>query len=155
MTVINDQERLRAVELSGLLRHEMGRRMVHICYTATALLDVDASQLNVITADQQIFVAEWPRARRDPVGLENSGCREVVAAQETLAVSNTIYHPVMCQMPWSATWGGYLGAPIRFHDQVLGSLCVLTHDPRDWKRTDIMALESLAKLVEYTLEHPE
>lgn len=147
MTSLRDPERLAALERSGLMRHAQDQRLNHLCYTAQQLLQCDAVQLNVITESEQHYIAEWPRAApRSPIRVADAGCREVILASEPVVVPNTIEHPVMCQMPWVATWGGYLGVPLGGLLPI-GSMCALTHQPREWSQQDVLALRSIGDLV--------
>jgi len=143
----DDPARLLAIERSGLLRHTQSERLNRLCYTATQLLNADASQVNVLTATQQVYVAEWPRVLRLPTDLQESGCKEVLAAERTLVVPDTLDHPLMCAQPWTATWRAYLGTPLVLDGQVLGTMCALDHAPRDWSRYDELALEGIAAMV--------
>lgn len=145
---IGDPERLAALERSGLLRHDDYDRLTRLCYTATELLDADAAQINVITDSQQVFLAEWPRTVRPPAALSSSGCRQVVLRGELVAVEDTLKDPVLCTMPWVASWRGYMGVPLTFEGQVLGSMCVLTVKQRPWSMMDRVALEGLGDMVE-------
>lgn len=143
----DDGARLLAIERSGLLRHTQSERLNRLCYTATQLLDVAAAQINVLTATQQVYVAEWPRVLRLPTDIKGSGCQEVLKAEHSLAVNDTREHPVMCAMPWSATWQSYLGVPLQLDGLTLGTMCALDHQPREWTKYDVLTLEGIAAMV--------
>lgn len=145
---LSETDRLSALERSGLLRMPPGNRLTHVCYVATQLLDCDVSQVNALTNRVQHHVAEWPRvAPRDDVDIELAGCRQIVVTGEVVAVEDTLAHPVMCRLPWSAIWQGYLGVPLLYDGEVIGSLCALTVGPRKWEARDRMTMSSLAGLV--------
>ena len=132
---------------------DLGDRLQHLCFTTKTLLNVDAAQLNALTATQQHFIAEWPPgAHRPPISVDNAGCREVVRGRQTLAVVDTREHPVLCGMPWTSEWRGYMGAPIWFEGQIIGSVCALTATPRHWLERDRLALEGIATLVSCSLD---
>lgn len=143
--------RLEALERSGLLRHTGQSQLTRLCYTTTALLGADAAQINVVTDSEQVFVAQWPREKRPPADLSSSGCREVVVTGQVIAVEDARDHPMMCTMPWVASWQGYIGAPLRFQGQVIGALCALSVTHRAWTRLDKVSLQGLADLVEASL----
>jgi len=149
MSSLSDPDRLAALERSGLLLKGAGERFHHVCYSVVQLLRCDASMLNVITASQQIFVAEYPPSvvERVPVPVEDSGCREVVLARNTLVIPNTREHPIMCVRKWTQEWGGYLGTPVHFDGHIIGSLCALSHQPREWTHHDKLAIETFGALV--------
>lgn len=141
--------RLAAIERSGILLTARYSALSGICEAVATDLGVNSAQVNVITATQQIFVAEWPkpRKRREPGPLSDSGCREVVLAEHTVIIPDTALHPVVSGQPWTLEWRGYLGAPVRFSNQILGSLCVLTKEPRAWSETNVDTLEQYADKV--------
>ena len=145
---LSDPERLAAIERSGLLRHGPDERLIRICYTATELLRCDISQLNILTATQQLFVAEWPAPgfERKPQDITEAGCSVVIEENHVIAVPDTREHPVMCNMPWIREWRGYLGAPVTFDGMAIGSLCALTVDPRGWTPQDCLAVQTLADM---------
>lgn len=151
---LKDEQRLEALHRSGLLEKPTPECMTHLCYTATELLKADVAQINVLDDRMQHHLAEWPRVapRRAPFTVENAGCREVVLNKDVVQIANTLDHPILCQVPWAAFFQGYMGAPIMWDDQVIGSICVLTVQPRNWSKTDELALVTLAHLVEACIE---
>lgn len=153
MGALDSRARLAALERSGIRLIGVQEALQEACQAAAGLLRGDAAQVNVVTRYEQEFLAEWPRPRRwrKPVPLSNSGCREVVIAEHTLVIDDTHEHPVVCVMPWVQDWRGYIGAPIAYDTQVIGSLCVLTKEPRDWTDGDVAALEVLADKVSASL----
>ncbi len=148
-----DPARLTALQRSGLMRKEVAERLVHICYTAHQLLRADGAQLNVLDDQKQYVQAEWPPAELDPIPIELSGCQEVVKVEKPLVVPDTREHPVMCLLPWSGHWGGYLGVPLCYDGHVIGALCALSHETRNWSDQDVLALQSLSQLATWSLEN--
>jgi GAF domain-containing protein len=150
--ILDDPQRLRALERSGLLRHPLGEQLNRLCYTAQQLLNADAVQLNALTETHQVHIAEWPRVKRDDIPITTSGCQSVAVAGVPIVIPNTIEHPVTCVMPWSATWQGYMGVPLKHEGQTIGSLCALTHEPRQWRDIDVTALQALAAMAMGSLQ---
>lgn len=143
---LDSATRLIAIERSGILLAAQQEALNAVCKMAHQLIGADASQLNVITASEQLFVAEWPQPRfwRKPVPLSNSGCREVVLAEKPVVIPDSREHPVACLMPWSQDWLGYLGSPVSYGNEVLGSLCVLSKKVRHWSDKDVRIMRGLA-----------
>lgn len=146
---LDQRARLVAIERSGIITLAYHQRLQDLCRNAFTSLGPDAVQLNVVTATHQVFIAEYPPPSRwrKPSPLSNSGCREVVLADQTLSVPDTTDHPVMCIMPWAKDWKAYLGAPVYFEDMPVGSLCALGRKTRKWSSTDQSLLESFAEKV--------
>jgi GAF domain-containing protein len=141
--------RLIAIERSGILLVKRQEMLVEVCKALYEALSVDDVQVNVITATHQIFVAEWPKPkrRRKPNPLTNSGCREVILANQPVVIPDSREHPIMCTMPWVKEWLGYLGVPLRYEGQPLGTLCVLTRKVRQWTPEDVALVESHAERI--------
>ncbi len=141
--------RLAAIERSGILIGARQEAFNAVCKMAHSLVGADCSQLNVLNAQSQIYVAEWPRPGRfrQPTPMKDSGCREVVIAEVPIVIDDSRLHPVTCLMPWTSDWLGYLGCPVTYDSQVLGSLCVLTKKVRPWSAKDVGIMRGLAAQV--------
>jgi GAF domain-containing protein len=146
-------ERIAALRASGLLDKTVVQRLDSLAYTATALLRADACQINALDDRFQRTVTgyppgHWPAAQ----ALEISGCRRVVLLGEPLVIPNVAYDEQVCNQPWTAQFQAYLGVPVRYEGQIVGSMCVLEGEPRDWSTYDVKGLAGLAHLVELSLE---
>lgn len=148
-TNIDDPERLAALKRSGLLTKPPTERLRHLVYTAYTLLKADAAQINVLGAEMQHTMVEWPRlapptADRD---LDTSGCKLTLEMEGTLVLPDVMDHPVACNMPWTGMFRGYIGTVLCYEGQPIGALCALTMEPRQWTAADKMTLEGLSRLV--------
>lgn len=155
MPALADAGRLDLLERSGLLTKSVGDRLEHLCYTATQVIDADCSEINAVTASEQVHVARYPDPQllawsSDPV--EDSACQLVVTRDQVLDISDSPNHPLCGGMPWTDLYRGYLGAPIHYRGAVLGSLCVLTFGERQWSPSDRLAITALADLVSASIE---
>lgn len=141
--------RTAAIEASGIRLVALHDALERVCKSAHQSVKGDSVMLNVLTQDAQVFVAEYPRPKKkkQPVPMSNAGCREVVLSEATVNIYDSTKHPVMCIMPWSKAWKAYLGVPVLFGDQVLGSLCTVDADCRTWTPKEIAALEMGAEQV--------
>lgn len=155
MTVITDPDRLAALDASGLLDKDVAGRLNHLAYSATMLTSTDVSQINVLGNLSQTTIAQYPEPLRGPISAESSGCHEVVRLGTTIVIPDTVLHPVTCDLPWVEDFRGYLGTPVHYSGQVIGALCVLTANPRDWHTRDLLTTEGLARLVSLSLEPEE
>ena len=152
MPRLDDRERLHALHTSGLLRKDVTCRFDHLVFTAATLLRADIAQLNVLTAEMQYTTAGWPPGGHIDRPVEDSGCRTVVERQQTVAIPDVLQDPIMCTKSWATEHRGYMGTPVLHREQVIGTLCVLTHEVREWGYLDHQALEGLAHLVSLSLE---
>lgn len=161
--MLDRPSRLAAVSASGLLNlaglDQAGRqeRLSKLTRSAVMILRADASQVNVLDADWQRVIAQYPEPADGPLPVGQSGCSVVVRTDRTQPVTDTQGHPVMCDMPWTARYRGYLGSPVRWGGHPVGAICVLTLQPREWDDSDILSIEAFARLVELAVakEDPE
>lgn len=148
--VLDDPERLSAITRSGVLALH-ATRLQTLTVRAVRLLHADAAQVNVVDDQQQHHVAACPPVLERTGPVKESGCRLVVETGQLLVVPDAERHPIVCDMPWAAVWRGYLGHPITYDGQVIGSFCVLTEEPRAWTLTDSHTLAELAAQASRTL----
>lgn len=148
---LGDPARLEALRRSGLLKRTVAERLDHLVFAASRLLLADAAQLNVLDHHQQYTILGYPPDDWPSFPVEDSGCRKVVASGKPFAVDDAQQHEVTCNMPWTSKFRGYLGAPIIFDSQVIGSICVLTTEPRYWKVYEISALVGVARLASMSI----
>jgi GAF domain-containing protein len=152
MPQLDDRLRLQALNDSGLLRKDVTCRFDHLVFTAATLLRADVAELNVVTDEMQYTTAGWPPGGHDPRLIDDSGCRVVVEAQETVAIADVLMDPIMCEKSWAGEHRGYLGTPVMYRGQCIGTLCVLTYKTREWSHLDRRALEALADLASSSLD---
>ena len=155
---------LQATDLRSPLRVEALRPIVRL---AARALRVPVAQINVLTADSQVpVVACAPAALGDaydsPVGLESSYCQHVVASGQPFLVSDARLHPLV-QDNLGTTRSGivaYVGVPLHapaalgpeMGGRVLGTICVVDFEPREWSQDDVDLLTDLATAVTAELE---
>lgn len=145
---IADPDRLDALRRSGLLRHDLDKRLDILCETATELVGCPVSHINVLDNKRQYTVGSFPLAVEKVHAIEDSGCEEVVVSQNVVIVPDTRLHPVLCMREFVTVAGmyAYLGVPILFGEQVVGSFCALDYEPREWAYWQVEALKGLAGL---------
>lgn len=149
---LDDPERLQALADSGLLNKNVQARMEHLAFASCRLLLADVSQLNAMDEHFRYVVAGYPPGDWPILLSGQSGCREVIEQGVALSIEDSRQHPVTCSMPWVERFRGYLGVPVSYHGQILGSLCVLSVEPRAWKDYEVAALSGVARLAGMSLE---
>lgn len=145
---LDGSARLEALRASGLLRHDLKGRLDLLCETAAEILRVPFSQVNILDDRVQMSVGKWPPDDDRITEVAHSACKEVVVAGQPIVVPDMLVHPVLCMIPFVQETGGraYLGVPIYFDGQVLGSFCVADQVVRRWTAWDVAGLQGLARL---------
>lgn len=155
MTALDDQARLQALSLSGLLNRTVTERLDSVAYTATRLLQADAAQINALDDRFQRTVVGYPPGHwPEQMAVDITGCKRVVLTGQPLVIPNVDHDAEVCGMPWTEQFQAYLGVPVKFGGEIIGSLCVLDDEPRPWTPYDILGLQGLANLVMLALEVP-
>ena len=119
---------------------------------ASRILETPIALLSLVDAERQFF--------KSSIGLEegltgtplsHSFCQYVVSQGAPLAVSDARAHPLLAgngAVP-DLRVVAYLGVPVRDGEgRVLGSLCAIDHQPREWSEGDLADLTDLATIVE-------
>lgn len=152
MRRLDDPARLEALTRSGLLDRSIVERLDHLAFAACRLLLADACQINALDGLLQHTVVGFPPSDWPDMPVEITGCREVVLGGKPFVVPDTLENEVACVFPWAETFRGYLGCPVMYDSQIVGSICVLSGEPRAWKSYEITALEGVARLAGMSLE---
>ncbi|BBH69133.1 hypothetical protein ACTI_58180 [Actinoplanes sp. OR16] len=148
--MIDDEGRLAALSSTGLgaAPDPMFDRFAAMVRT---VLDVPVALVSLVDDERQFFPGAcglgdpWARARQTP--LSHSFCRHVVAAGEPLIVTDARTDPRVEGNLAIEDLGvvGYAGMPVHDADgRVLGSLCAIDHEPRDWTEQELSILADLA-----------
>ncbi|GAB7051563.1 GAF domain-containing SpoIIE family protein phosphatase [Catenuloplanes indicus] len=115
------------------------------------VLRVPVALVSLVGDDRQFFPGAcglgdpWAAQRQTP--LSHSFCQHVVAASEPLVVVDARTDPRVRGNLAIEDLGviGYAGMPLTDADgQVLGSLCAIDHEPRDWTDAELALLADLA-----------
>ncbi len=126
---------------------------------AATALDVPVVLVSLVDDKGQFFqgmtglLGEIATCRSTP--LSHSFCRHVVESGAVLCIVDARVHPLVSDNPVVEELGvvGYLGVPLTTSTgHCLGSLCAITHSPRDWTPADESTLRDLAHVVINDLE---
>jgi serine phosphatase RsbU (regulator of sigma subunit) len=116
-----------------------------------SVLGVPVGLVSLVDPTRQFFpgaagLAEpWAARRQTP--LSHSFCRHVIASGEPLVVSDARRDERVCDNPAIEDLGvvGYADMPLLDADgRVLGALCAIDHQPRQWSERDLNLLADLA-----------
>ncbi|WP_430791473.1 GAF domain-containing SpoIIE family protein phosphatase [Actinoplanes sp. G11-F43] len=115
------------------------------------VLGVPVALVSLVGPDRQFFPGQiglgepWAARRQTP--LSHSFCRHVVATAEPLIVTDARTDPRVRDNLAIEDLGvvGYAGMPVHDADgRVLGSLCAIDHEPRQWSTQETALLADLA-----------
>lgn len=141
-------ERLAALQHSGLLRHDPDVRLDLLCETACSILRVPMSQVNLLNERFSVSVGKWPPDDDRIHPIKGVGCQEAILSGQVVIAPNTLIHPDLCLRPFVTVMGArsYLGVPVYFDGEVIGSFCVAGYIAREWNHWDVSGLRGLARL---------
>jgi signal transduction histidine kinase len=137
-----------------------GRSFDHHARLVQRVLGVSTATVSLVEADRQVLpgavglAAPYDELRETP--LTHSFCRYVVADQLPLVVADARTDPRLARSPAVTEMGvvAYAGWPIRdVTGRVVGSLCAIESEPREWTSADLEVLEDLATACSAELQH--
>jgi len=158
-SALADPGRLRAIAESVRPRAYPLPPYTHITRAVCDALSVPIALVSLVDDRRQFF----PGSTGLPTDLEQCGetplshsfCQHVVTGGSTLRVTdarvNALVRDNMAVRDLAVI--GYLGVPLRTSaGHILGSLCAITHEPRQWTDRDELFLQNLAVAVVSDLE---
>lgn len=154
MVAVNDVDRLLALRATGLLDTPPEETFDRLTPLAGRILGVPVSLISLVDTDRQFFKSQvglpapYDTSRETP--LTHSFCQHVVITEDVLLVRDAKADPRVCDNLAVRDLNviAYLGVPLRMPDgSVLGSLCAIDGEGRDWGPDDISALWDLAQIV--------
>ena len=157
--VITDAARLAALREAVRPRAYPATAYDHLCRVAAVALDVPVVLVSLVDDAGQFFhgmsglLGEIATCRSTP--LSQSFCRHVVERGAALRIVDSRVHPLVQDNPIIGRLGviGYLGVPLTTSaGHCLGSLCAITHVPREWTPADESVLSDLSHIVISDLE---
>ncbi|SIO47168.1 PAS domain S-box-containing protein [Singulisphaera sp. GP187] len=143
--------RLASLRETGLLDSPAELSFDRLTRLVARFLKVPIALISLVDDRRQYFKSclglpePWATARETP--LTHSFCRHVVASSEPLIVGNARTHPLVRDNPAIDELGvvAYLGVPLTTTDGlVLGAICAIDREPREWTEDEVAALTDLA-----------
>lgn len=147
---LNDPARLRALSNTGL-GPEADAALDRFTRMVRRVLGVPVALVSLVDDCRQVFpgaagLAEpWQRTRQ--TGLTHSFCQHVVLSAEPLVVTDARGDARVCDNLAISDLGvvGYAGTPLTDDDgNILGSLCAIDTEPRQWTGDELDMLTDLA-----------
>jgi PAS domain S-box-containing protein len=149
-----DDERLKALNSTGLLDSAADDRFDRVTRIVGRALDAPVALVSLVHKDRQFFKSAiglpepWRTCRETP--LSHSFCQFVVEHRAALRVVDARRDPRVADNRAVPELGvvAYLGVPIYAGGHAIGSLCAIDTKPREWTNDDENMLRDLASIVE-------
>lgn len=156
---LGDQERLRVLELSGLLGGVANPVLDRVARLAAGILDVPIALVSLVDDQRQHFaglagLGGWAGEARGTT-LSHSFCQHVVTRNAALVVTNASSHPLVMDNLALKDLGvvAYAGVPLRTaRGETLGALCAIDGSPVEWSESQLRLLEDLAAVAVAEIE---
>jgi PAS domain S-box-containing protein len=156
--LLADPGRLAALQQTNLLDTAAEEAFDRLARLAARLLGVPIALVTLVDQDRQFLKAclglpePWASARQLP--LSHSLCQRLLVTGQPLVIGDVRADPLARGNQAVVEFGvaAYLGIPLRFAGQVLGSLCVADRQPRGWTEDDVAVLADVAGLVMTEIE---
>lgn len=156
--LVQAPERLAAVDATGMLDSPPEPAFDALTQLAARLLSVPAAFMALVDEDRDFYKAACGFGEPLASARELHGrtfCHYTVAdAPGPLVIPDTHAHPAYRHVPTVDALGvrAYLGVPIYFEGQPIGSLCAIDDHPRAWSEDDVEVLTQLAASAQREIE---
>jgi signal transduction histidine kinase/CheY-like chemotaxis protein len=149
---LNDPARLAALGATLLLDSPSQPEFDRLTRLAKRLLNVPTALISLVSGERQYFkscigLSGWPAERRG-TPIQYSFCQHVVHAGAPLAIADARTEPLVRDNPATSELDvvAYLGIPLHARcGQVLGTICAIDTEVREWSEDDIAAMRDLAE----------
>ena len=161
-TGVNDPARLDVLRRLYRFDEPRDRGFDQLAEAVRTALDVPVALITLVEEDRQLLVSSpglkrlWAERRQTP--LSHSFCQHVVNSEAPLLITDAREHPLVRDNLAITDLDvvAYAGIPLRTHDgYVIGSLCAIDRQPREWSETETALLKQLATCVLYRMELKE
>lgn len=157
MKAVTEPGRLNAVEKSSLLDAPEEPVFNEITASICKELQAPISLISIVGADRQFFKsqqgmpADLQRTRQ--TSFRQSLCMYVVGCGHTLSIENLKEDPSFEQHAVIDDFKvlAYLGEPLIYMGEIIGSVCALDNQPRKWSENDIKYLKEASASVQAEL----
>lgn len=159
-SAVVDPDRLAVLERTALLRATGDTTFDRFARVACALVDAPVSYVTLVNADEQVLRGAWRRDEPDNdvrcVPLQETFCWFSVVTGEKLVVNDArvdflVRHAASVAREEIVAYAGF---PLQTGSgHVLGSLCAIDRQPREWSAEELALLRDLATIVVHEIEH--
>jgi GAF domain-containing protein len=152
---VRDPDRLAAVHATGLLDSPVQPALDRLAGLAARIVHAPVALVSLVDRDRQVFAGcvglDEPWASRRETPLSHSLCQHAVATRAPLVLSDVREHPGLREnlAVRDLDVVAYAGIPlVTDAGHVLGTLCVIDHEPRTWTSDQVALLEDVASAVQ-------
>jgi GAF domain-containing protein len=159
-SAVADPDRLGVLERTGLLRATGDTTFDRFARVACALADAPVSFVTLVDFDEQVLRGAW---RRDEpyndvrcMPLQGTFCWFSVVTGEKLVINDARVDSLVRDAApvVKEEIVAYAGFPLKTGSgHVLGSLCAIDRQPREWSAAQLALLRDLAAIVVHEIEH--
>lgn len=147
------RKRLQALERSGIL--DTPQEAVYDEITAQIVddLSVPISMVSIVDMNRQFLKSQQglpdPFAKNREIPISHAFCQHTIHRGSTYAIGDMRKAPVFYDHPSVVNFNvmAYLGEPLYFDGEIIGTVCVIDFKPREWTEADINNLKKSAKAV--------
>jgi GAF domain-containing protein len=147
----DEEERLRALEESGLLDSAAEERFDRLTRIAAALFDVPVALVSLVDRERQWFKSRTGIAATE-TARDSAFCAHAILGDDVLQVPDALQDDRFADNPLVTSEPRvrfYAGAPLMLKNGThAGTLCVIDHRARNLDDSQLQLLRDLAKLVE-------
>lgn len=151
--IIRDPERLAILDGLGLMDGDTAPAFDRLTRLASQILNVPVALITLIDSERQFFLSQLgvdePYASQRGTPLSHSYCQHAVASQQPLVIPDAAIHPLVHDNPalTELDAAAYAGIPLCISGHVVGTLCVVHHQPHQWTEQEISILTDLTEFV--------
>lgn len=152
---LNNAARLSSLAKTALLDSPPEPYFDRVTRLVCKLVGTQTALLSLVSDDRQFFKSacgfSGPAAEARETPLSHSFCKYVVASGEPFAITDARRVVELSDHGAVVDLGvvSYLGVPVRGPDgQVLGSLCALNGEAKNWTDEDLATMQDLAAILE-------
>ena len=154
---VREPRRLDVVSALGALGEPPEQSFDALAEIAARTLAAPVAFLSIVGRDRDYYPGTFgfPAEVAEPRQLSGETfCHHALIASGPLVVPDTHAHPLYSQVPSVKTFGvgAYLGIPLVIRGAVVGALCVVDFEARDWSENDVSLLEQLARYASTEIE---
>lgn len=148
--MVRSPDRLAAVHAAALLDAPAEEDFDELTRLARATLGAAASFVSIVDADRDFYKSQSGFPEPLASARELSGrtfCHFAIASPRALVIDDTWSQPLWKAVPTVASLGvrAYVGVPIVFDGQPIGSFCVIDVHPRAWSPAEVEIVVQLSR----------
>ena len=152
--ILTSRKRLRALDRANIL--DTPTEAIYDGLTEKILTDlsVPISMVSIVDMNRQFLKSQQgmpdPFATNREMPISHAFCQHTIHHGKTYAINDMRDAQVFFDHPAVMNFNvrAYLGEPVVFDGEIIGTVCVIDFKPRQWDQKDIDHLKACAKFVQ-------